>query len=75
MDRSLSEVILLAEEIEIKKKKPKHRWGVYLGGIFILIGTLWLLVALGIVPVVYLRFWPQVLLIIIGILILVKSVG
>ncbi|HOQ19733.1 MAG: hypothetical protein RBT32_05235 [Methanothermobacter sp.] len=65
----------MAEEIEIKKKKPKGRWGVYLGGIFILIGAVWLLVALGIIPGAYLRFWPQVLLIITGILILIKSLG
>ncbi|MDI9624424.1 MAG: hypothetical protein QFX38_06020 [Methanothermobacter sp.] len=65
----------MAEEIEIKKKKPKHKWGVYFGGMLIIIGAIWLLVALGIVPVVYLRFWPQILLIVIGILILVKSVG
>jgi len=64
----------MADEIEIKKK-PKHRWGVYLGGIFILIGAIWLLVALGLIPADYMRFWPQVLLIIIGILILVRSLG
>ncbi|MBC7119033.1 MAG: hypothetical protein H5T36_01140 [Methanobacteriaceae archaeon] len=63
----------MAEEIEIKKKKSKDRWGVYLGCIFIFIGAIWLLVALGIIPTAYLRFWPQVLLIIIGILILIKS--
>lgn len=62
----------MAEEIEIKKKS-KHRWGIWLGGIFLLIGVVWLLVALGIIPAAYLRFWPQILLIILGILIVAKS--
>lgn len=66
----------MAEEIEIKKKKPKkHRWGIYLGSIFIFIGVIWLLITLGLIPEAYLRFWPQFLLIILGILILVKSLG
>lgn len=62
----------MKEEVEIKRKK-QHRWGIYLGIIFIFIGAIWLLIALGLIPAAYLRFWPQFLLIIIGILILAKS--
>ncbi len=62
--------------MEIKRKRNRYKkWGVYLGSIFIIMGGVWLLVALGIIPSGYLRFWPQVLLIILGALIIIRSIG
>lgn len=69
----------MEEEVEIKRKPrkpPQERrlWGVYIGLIFIALGIVWLAFETGLIPRTYSRFWPQVLLVIIGLLILIKSI-
>ncbi|MDI6841698.1 MAG: hypothetical protein QMC92_02680 [Methanothermobacter wolfeii] len=68
----------MEDEVEINRKPrrpPSDRslLGVYLGIILIIIGILWFAFAAGIIPPQYSRFWPQALLVIIGLLVLIKS--
>lgn len=68
----------MEDEVEIKRKPRRpseggRLWGVYLGVIMVIIGVLWFAFAAGIIPPQYSRFWPQALLVILGILIIIKS--
>ncbi|WP_321211908.1 hypothetical protein [Methanothermobacter sp. DP] len=69
----------MEEEVEIKRKprKPEYGrslWGIYLGSILVVIGVIWFAFASGLIPPQYSRFWPQALLVIIGVLIIIKSI-
>lgn len=56
-----------------ENKRKKNVWGIYLGICLILIGLLWYAVNMGLIPVQYLESWPQILIVLIGILVLIKS--
>lgn len=57
---------------EIDKRK-RNVWGVYIGICLILVGLLWYAIEMGLIPMQYLQLWPQILIVLIGILILIKS--
>ncbi|MDO9045214.1 MAG: hypothetical protein Q7U35_07900 [Methanobacteriaceae archaeon] len=40
----------------------------------ILIGILWYAINMGLIPVQYLQSWPQILIVFVGILVLIKSI-
>lgn len=54
-------------------KSKKNIWGIYIGICLILIGALWYAVNMGLIPVQYLQSWPQILIVLVGILVLIKS--
>ncbi len=55
-------------------KSKKNIWGIYIGICLILIGMLWYAVNMGLIPVQYLQSWPQILIVLVGILVLIKSI-
>ncbi|MCK9150637.1 hypothetical protein [Methanobacterium alcaliphilum] len=59
-------------EMEEKKKK-RNVYGIYIGLAFIVIGFVWYAINMGLIPLQYLESWPQILIIVVGILILIKS--
>ena len=46
----------------------------YFGLICIVVGLIWFAYTLGIIPEIYLKTWPQILLILIGIFLVIKSI-
>ncbi len=52
----------------------KGHFGLYIGLMCIIVGVIWFAYTLGLIPEIYLKTWPQVLLIAIGIFIVIKSV-
>jgi uncharacterized membrane protein len=56
-----------------ENKSKKNIWGIYIGICLILIGTLWYAVNMGLIPVQYLQSWPQILMVLVGILVVIKS--
>ncbi|MBE2899591.1 hypothetical protein DNK57_01935 [Methanothermobacter thermautotrophicus] len=68
----------MGDEVEINRRprQPPEgggQWRIYLGVILVIIGVLWFAFDAGIIPPQYSRFWPQALLVILGILIIIKS--
>ncbi len=61
------------EAIETKKSRKRNMIGIYIGICFVIVGIIWYAVNMGLIPLKYLESWPQILLVIIGILILIKS--
>ncbi len=55
------------------KKKVRNKLGIYLGLFLLVIGIFWFAIDAGLIPAQYLDFWPQFLLIIIALIILIKS--
>ncbi len=60
---------------DVKRSKMKKRsvWGIAIGLILILVGVIWYAYLVGIIPLIYLQYWPQILLVLVGLLILIKS--
>ncbi|MGC9516085.1 MAG: hypothetical protein ACP5C3_00130 [Methanomicrobiales archaeon] len=61
------------ETVQTKKSKKRNVIGLYIGICFIIVGVIWYAVNTGLIPIEYLQSWPQIVLVIIGILILIKS--
>ncbi|MBU4534285.1 MAG: hypothetical protein KKF16_00295 [Euryarchaeota archaeon] len=60
-------------DLKKNKEKKRNNLGIYAGLVLIVIGFLWYAISTGLIPPQYLAAWPQFLLILIGILILIKS--
>jgi hypothetical protein len=59
---------------DVKENKRKRNiWGVYIGICLIFVGVFWYAFAMGLIPIYYFQYWPQLLIVLIGILILIKS--
>jgi hypothetical protein len=60
---------------DVKKSKMKKRniWGISIGLCLIIVGIVWYAYLIGLIPLVYLQYWPQILIVLVGILILIKS--
>lgn len=58
---------------EKAKKTDRNKLGIYLGLFLLVIGILWFIIDAGLIPAQYLEYWPQFLLIIIALIILIKS--
>ena len=59
-------------EYKVKKDK-RNLYGVYIGICLIILGIVWYAINMGLIPVQYLQSWPQILLILVGILVVIKS--
>lgn len=56
-----------------EKKRKRNVYGIYIGVGLIIIGLLWYAINMGLIPLQYLEAWPQILIVVVGILILIKS--
>lgn len=60
---------------EFKDINPiKSNITLYFGLICIVVGVIWFAYTLGLIPEIYLKTWPQILLILIGIFLVIKSI-
>jgi uncharacterized integral membrane protein len=59
-------------EYKVKKDK-RNLYGVYIGICLIILGIVWYAINMGLIPIQYLQSWPQILLILVGILVVIKS--
>lgn len=74
-----------AEDINLKykeketKKKVKNfrinKTGIIIGVLFVLVGIVWILNALSLIPPLLLKVWPQLVLIVIGLFIVFESLN
>ena len=61
------------EEAKENKNKKRNTIGIFIGICFVIVGIIWYAVNMGLIPLKYFESWPQIVLVIIGILILIKS--
>lgn len=62
-----------SKDNEKGKKTDRNKLGIYLGLFLLVIGIFWFAIDAGLIPAQYLDYWPQFLLIIIALIILIKS--
>lgn len=59
---------------EFKDMDPRNNnITLYFGLVCIVVGLIWFAHTLGLIPEIYLKTWPQILLILIGIFLVIKS--
>jgi len=75
MVNNMKETVEINKEEAKKDKKNRKRntIGIFIGICFVIIGIIWYAVNMGLIPLKYFESWPQIVLVIIGILILIKS--
>ena len=56
-----------------EKKSKRNIYGIYIGICLVIVGVLWYAVNMGLIPLQYLQSWPQILIVLVGLLILIKS--
>jgi hypothetical protein len=62
------------EDIRTRKPKKRNIWGIYISLCFIIIGVIWYGVNIGIIPLTFIQEQAgPIIVVIIGILILLKS--
>jgi len=75
----MKETVGINKSEDIRTTKPKKRkinvWGIYISLVFIIIGVVWYGVNIGIIPLTFIQEQAgPIIIVIIGILILLKSV-
>jgi hypothetical protein len=61
------------KDVKGSKMKKRSVWGIGIGIGLILLGMIWYAYLVGLIPLIYLQYWPQILIVLVGILILIKS--
>ena len=61
------------KESKEPKKSNRNKMGIYVGIILIILGIIWYAIDAGLIPARYLEAWPQFIIIILGLLIVIKS--
>ena len=72
----MNETVEINKSEDIRTKKPRNRniWGIYISLCFIIIGVVWYSVNIGIIPLSFIKEQAgPVIIVIIGVLILLKS--
>ena len=75
----MKEPVEINKTEDVRTRKPKKRninvWGIYISLVFIIIGVVWYGVNIGIIPLTFIQEQAgPIIIVIIGILILLKSV-